>query len=241
VGPDEFVPIAEDTGFIVAIGQWVLSEVCRQAREWRNAGLVPMRLAVNISPVELRHKNFVANLHRIITETSFPPGDLELELTETFLMQDSAATAVVMEALQAIGVSLALDDFGTGYSSLSHLRHFPIDTLKIDRAFVDGLGTNADDACIVSTVIQMGKTLKIRVVAEGVETSEQLAFLQAHGCTEAQGFCLSRPLIAAELAQLLPHRARDSAEADEGTGRRFLENGRLPSLSPSAVERMLRD
>jgi predicted signal transduction protein with EAL and GGDEF domain len=218
VGPDEFVPMAEDSGFIVAIGQWVLREACRQGREWQDAGLAPLRVAINISAVELRHKNFVPNLRAILRETGFPARYVELELTETFLMQDSKATAVVMGDLKATGVALALDDFGTGYSSLSHLRHFPIDTLKIDRAFVHGLTTSADDACIVSAVIRMGKTLKIRAVAEGIETRDQLAFLQAQGCAEGQGFCLSRPIVAEEFAKLLA-RPGDGSWPDRGRAR----------------------
>jgi EAL domain-containing protein (putative c-di-GMP-specific phosphodiesterase class I) len=155
---------------------------------------------------------------------------VELELTETFLMQDSKSTAVVMAALKELGVGLALDDFGTGYSSLSHLRHFPIDTLKIDRAFVHGLTTNADDACIVSAVIRMGKTLKIRAVAEGIETRAQLAFLQAQDCSEGQGFCLSRPVIAKQFARLL---ARSAAERSWPEGQavgKSARRGRPPSL-----------
>jgi diguanylate cyclase (GGDEF)-like protein/PAS domain S-box-containing protein len=213
LGPDQFVSIAEESAYIVAIGQWVLREACRQAREWQVAGLAPMRVSINISAVELRDANFVANLRDILAETSLPARYVELELTETFLMQDSKSTAIVMEALKETGVGLALDDFGTGYSSLSHLRHFPIDTLKIDREFVQGLATNADDACIVSAVIQMGKTLNIRTVAEGIETQEQLAFLQRQDCSEGQGFYLSQPLIAEELAQLL---ARPVAELSSG-------------------------
>ena len=203
VGPEEFVPIAEKSGVIVAIGQWVLREACRQTREWHDAGLPRIRIAINISAVELRHKNFVANVESILAETDLPARHVELELTETFLMQDSKSTAVVMAALKELGVTLALDDFGTGYSSLSHLRHFPIDTLKIDRGFVHGLTTSADDACIVSAVIRMGKTLKIRAVAEGIETREQLAFLQAQDCAEGQGFWLSPPVIAEEFTRLL--------------------------------------
>jgi diguanylate cyclase (GGDEF)-like protein/PAS domain S-box-containing protein len=230
LGPDEFVPIAEQSGFIVAIGQWVLREACRQARKWQDAGLAPIRVAINISAVELRHKNFVANLQNILTETGLPARYLELELTETFLMQDSQSTAVAMAALKELGVSLALDDFGTGYSSLSHLRHFPIDTVKIDRAFVHGLTTSADDACIVSAVIRMGKTLKIRAVAEGIETREQLTFLQAEDCSEGQGFCLSPPVIADEFARLLARSTAGTSWPDWPTVRRSAKRGVPPSL-----------
>jgi len=235
VSPDEFVPIAEQSGFIVEIGQWVLREACRQTREWHDAGLPPIRIAINISAVELRHKNFVASVHSILAETGLPARHVQLELTETFLMQDSKSTAVVLAALKELGVGLALDDFGTGYSSLSHLRHFPIDTLKIDRAFVQGLTTSADDACIVSAVIRMGRTLKIRAVAEGIETREQLAFLQAMGCAEGQGFCLSPPVIAEEFTRLLASSTAGSSWPDwpTPTVRKSAKRGLASSLISS--------
>ena len=203
VPPAQFIPIAEECGFIVPIGQWVLREACRQARAWQDAGLPPMRIAINISAVELRAKDFVAGVRAILTETGLEPRYLELELTETFLMQDSKSTAAVLQALKDMGVQLALDDFGTGYSSLSYLKRFPIDTLKIDQSFVRDLTTDADDASIVSAVISMGKSLHMRVVAEGVETREQLAFLQEQSCPEGQGYYFSRPVVAEEFTQLL--------------------------------------
>ena len=155
----------------------------------------PVRIAVNISAVELRAKDFVAGVRAILPETGLDPRFLELELTETFLMQDSKSTVAVLQALKAMGVQLALDDFGTGYSSLSYLKRFPIDTLKIDRSFVRDLTTDADDASIVSAVISMGKSLHMRVVAEGVETREQLAFLREQSCPEGQGYYFSRPVV----------------------------------------------
>jgi diguanylate cyclase (GGDEF)-like protein/PAS domain S-box-containing protein len=213
VPPEQFIPIAEECGFIVPIGRWVLREACRQARAWQNAGLPPVRIAINISAVELRAKDFVAGVRAILTETCLEPCYLELELTETFLMQDSKSTAAVLQALKDLGVQLALDDFGTGYSSLSYLKRFPIDTLKIDRSFVRDLTTDADDASIVSAVISMGKSLHMRVVAEGVETREQLAFLQEQGCPEGQGFYFSKPVAAGELTQLLGRRVAETAFA----------------------------
>ena len=203
VPPAQFIPIAEECGFIVPIGRWVLREACRQARAWQDAGLPPMRIAINVSAVELRAKDFVAGVRAILAETGLEPRYLELELTETFLMQDSKSTAAVLQALKDMGVQLALDDFGTGYSSLSYLKRFPIDTLKIDRSFVRDLTTDADDASIVSAVISMGKSLHMRVVAEGVETREQLAFLQEQSCPEGQGYYFSRPVVAEEFPQLL--------------------------------------
>jgi diguanylate cyclase (GGDEF)-like protein/PAS domain S-box-containing protein len=203
VAPAEFIHIAEECGLIVPIGRWVLREVCRQARAWQVAGLPRLRVAINISPVELRAKDFVQGVRAILTETRMDPGCVELELTETFLMQDSGSTGAVLRELKDIGVALALDDFGTGYSSLSYLKRFPIDTLKIDRSFVSDLDTNADDASIVSAVISMGESLHMRVVAEGVETREQLAFLKEHNCPFGQGFYFSLPVPAGEFAQLL--------------------------------------
>jgi diguanylate cyclase (GGDEF)-like protein/PAS domain S-box-containing protein len=213
VPPAQFIPIAEECGFIVPIGRWVLREACRQARAWQDAGLPPLPIAINISAVELRAKDFVAGVRAILLETRLEPRYLELELTETFLMQDSKSTAAVLRALKAMGLQLALDDFGTGYSSLSYLRRFPIDTLKIDRSFVRDLTTDADDASIVSAVISMGKSLHMRVVAEGVETPEHLAFLQEQRCPEGQGYYFSPPVSAAEFAQLLGRIGAETALA----------------------------
>jgi diguanylate cyclase (GGDEF)-like protein/PAS domain S-box-containing protein len=201
--PAQFIPIAEESGLIVPIGQWVLREACRQAKTWQDAGLPLLRLAVNISAVELRSNGFVAGVTTILAQTGFDPQRLELELTETFLMQDCKSTAIVLIALKELGVQLALDDFGTGYSSLSYMRRFPINTLKVDQSFVRELTTDADDASVVSAVINMGKSLHMRVVAEGVETRAQCSFLEQHKCSEAQGFHFSRPLKAKGFADLL--------------------------------------
>ena len=211
VPPVQFIPVAEECGVIVPIGRWVLREACRQTRAWMDAGLPRISIAVNVSTVELREKDFVAAVRAILTETGLEPRFLELELTETFLMQDAKATAAVLQALKDLGVNLALDDFGTGYSSLSHLKRFPIDTLKIDQSFVRDLATDADDASIVSAVISMGENLHIRVVAEGVETREQLTFLQEHSCPEGQGYYFSRPVVAGQLTQLLGNNLRETA------------------------------
>lgn len=214
VPPAQFVPIAEESGFIAAIGLWVLHEACRQSRAWRAEGLPPMRIAINISTVELRDKGFVERVGGILEEHGLVPQDLELELTETFLMHDSNSAAAVLHSLSDLGVRIALDDFGTGYSSLSHLKRFPIDTLKIDRSFVRNLPTDADDASIVSAVIGMGKGLQVRVVAEGVETQGQLAFLRKWGCPEGQGYYFSRPVNAREFTDLLRRSATKSRVAD---------------------------
>jgi diguanylate cyclase (GGDEF)-like protein/PAS domain S-box-containing protein len=201
--PAQFISVAEEFGLIVPIGRWVLREGCRQAKAWQDSGLPPMRVAVNISAVELRAKNFAEGVRTVLRETGLEPRYLELELTETFLMQDSNSTAIVLETLKDMGVQLALDDFGTGYSSLSYMKRFPIDTLKIDRSFVRNLTTDADDASIVSAVINMGSSLNMLVVAEGVETREQLALLREQECPEAQGYYFSHPVVADSIPILL--------------------------------------
>jgi EAL domain-containing protein (putative c-di-GMP-specific phosphodiesterase class I) len=203
VPPVEFIPVAEETGLIVPIGRWVLREACRQARAWADAGMPPTRISVNVSAVELRSDDFVARVRAVLTETGLNPNYLEFELTETFLLQDWKSTAAVLHALRDLGVQLALDDFGTGFSSLSHLKRFPIDTLKIDQSFVRNLSMDDGDASIVRAVISMGKSLHKRVVAEGVETREQLIFLQEQSCPEGQGFYFSKPMAAGALGQLL--------------------------------------
>ena len=213
VPPAHFIPIAEECGLIVEIGHWVLREACRQNRAWQDAGLPPIRLAVNISAVELRAKDFVAGVRAILTDTGLDPRCLELELTETFLMEGSGSTAAVLQALKDMGVRIALDDFGTGYSSLSFLRRFPIDTLKIDRSFVRDLTTDSDDASIVRAVIGMGESLHLCVIAEGVETREQLAYLRLHDCPEGQGFHFGRPVVAAEFARVLARSVPMAASA----------------------------
>jgi EAL domain-containing protein (putative c-di-GMP-specific phosphodiesterase class I) len=197
------VPIAEDCGLIVPIGQWVLREACRQARAWQTAGLPPVPVAVNISALEFRHKDFLAGVQGILAETGLEPRYLELEVTESVLMQDVESTAAVLQALKSMGVLLAVDDFGTGYSSLNYLRQFPIDSLKIDQSFVHDSTTDSDDAAIVSAVIGLGRSLRQRVVAEGIETREQLAFLKARFCDEGQGYYFGRPVVPEEFAALL--------------------------------------
>jgi diguanylate cyclase (GGDEF)-like protein/PAS domain S-box-containing protein len=213
VPPVQFIPIAEECGLIVPIGRWVLREACRQVRAWQAAGLPTIYLAVNISAVELRAPEFVAGVRMVLTESGLNPCLLELELTETFLMLDARSTADVLQELKEIGVQLALDDFGTGYSSLSYLKRFPLDTLKIDRSFVRNITTDADDASIVTAVIGLGRNLHMRVVAEGVETREQLEFLQEHACPVGQGFYFSVPLSAVEFEQLLGRAILDRTAA----------------------------
>jgi EAL domain-containing protein (putative c-di-GMP-specific phosphodiesterase class I) len=201
--PSEFMSIAEDSGLIVPIGRWVLYEGCRQAKAWQDAGIAPIRMAINISAVELRAKNFVQDVRLVLQDTGFDPQYLDLELTETFLLQDSRSTTAILQTLWDLGVRFALDDFGTGYSSLSYMRRFPIDTLKIDESFVRDVTSDDESASVVQAIIDMGKGLHMRVVAEGVETSEQLNFLRERACPEAQGFFLARPVIAKHIGRLL--------------------------------------
>jgi len=203
VPPAQFVPVAEDCGLIIQIGRWVLREACRQMRAWQDAGLPLLPLAVNVSAVEFRDESFVEGLRAILSETGLEARYLELELTEGVLMEHAESTAAVLQQLKMMGVHLVVDDFGTGYSSLSYLQQFPIDVLKIDQSFVHRITADPNDSPIVSAIIDMGKNLKQRVIAEGIETQVQLAFLQAHHCAEGQGYLFSRPLAAPQFAHLL--------------------------------------
>jgi len=203
VPPTEFIPVAEDCGLILPIGAWVLREACGQARAWVDAGLPLTGMAVNVSAMQFRDEDFLKNLFAILDKTGLDPGFLELELTETLLMKHAEPAASILQALRERGVQVAIDDFGTGYSSLSYLRKFPLDALKIDQSFVRRISTTGGDAPIVTAVIAMARSLKLRVVAEGVETLEELEFLQAHQCDEAQGYFFSRPLPPAQFARLL--------------------------------------
>jgi diguanylate cyclase (GGDEF)-like protein/PAS domain S-box-containing protein len=201
--PAQFIPIAEDCGLILQIGRWVLREACGQARAWQDAGLPPMRIAVNVSPIEFRDSGFVENVRTTLSETGLEARYLELELTEGVLMADAQSTDSLLQELKTMGIHLAVDDFGTGYSSLSYLRQFPIDVLKIDQCFVQQITSNSGDSPIVTAIISMGKSLKHIVVAEGIETREQRAYLQTQSCAEGQGYFFSRPLAAAQFAHLL--------------------------------------
>ncbi|MCT8961644.1 EAL domain-containing protein [Pseudomonas veronii] len=201
--PSAFIPVAEDSGLIVPLSQWVLRQACEQAQAWRAAGLPAVCISVNISAIDFRQRNFVANLAAILQRTGLTPSLLELEITESVLMQNVEDTLVTLQDIKALGVRLSIDDFGTGYSSLSYLRRFPIDVLKIDQSFVRGLGENSQDAQLISAIISLGKSLDLNIIAEGVETLEQLEFLRAHRCEEGQGFLFSKAVAAAEFAQLM--------------------------------------
>ena len=211
VFPPDFIAIAEDSGLIVPIGQWVLREACTQARRWSNAGLPSMSIAVNISAVEFRRRDFLEGVRSIVQGTGIDPHLLQLEITESVLMQDVRAGAAILRELKSLGVRIALDDFGTGYSSLSYLNQFPIDILKIDKSFVQDINAGSENGIIVSAVIGMGNSLRKAIVAEGVENIAQLEFLNGLQCAEGQGYLFSRPVpadaFAALLANGLPIRA----------------------------------
>jgi diguanylate cyclase (GGDEF)-like protein/PAS domain S-box-containing protein len=201
--PGQFQAIAEDTGMIVDIGQWVLHEACTQMREWLDAGLLPVPVAVNISAPEFRSRQFVKGVQDALKNARLDPKYLELELTESGLMRHAEPAARTLGQLKAIGVRLAIDDFGTGYSSLSYLTRFPIDTLKLDQSFLNDIIADSDRAIIVDMVVRLGRTLRKKVIAEGVETPEQLKFIQDLGCDEGQGYYFSPPVVAQQFAKLI--------------------------------------
>jgi diguanylate cyclase (GGDEF)-like protein/PAS domain S-box-containing protein len=203
ISPAEFIPVAEDSGLILPLGKWVLREACRQAHAWMDEGLPVSTIAVNISASEFRNEHFLENVLAILRETALDPRALELEITESVLMKHAESTESILKTLRANGVQLAIDDFGTGYSSLSYLKKFPINALKIDQSFVRQITAASGDTTIVTAIISMGRSLNLRVVAEGVETQEELAFLRAHRCDEGQCYYFGRPTTSREFAHLL--------------------------------------
>lgn len=203
VSPAEFIPLAEETGLIMPIGEWVLRTACAQNKAWQDSGLPPLWVAVNLSAHQFRRKDLGKTIAQILREISLEPQYLKLELTESNAMENAEATTKTLRELKEIGVQLAIDDFGTGYSSLSYLKRFPIDDLKIDRSFVMSITTDPDDAAIATAVITLAHSLKLQVIAEGVETEEQLAFLGSHQCDAAQGYLFSRPTSAEAFMELL--------------------------------------
>jgi diguanylate cyclase (GGDEF)-like protein/PAS domain S-box-containing protein len=213
VSPARFIPIAEETGMIRAIGAWVLEQACRQMRAWLDAGLPELRLAVNLSGRQFQAQDLVAQVGQILARTGMPPHLLELELTESIVMQHASESIAHLQALKALGLQLSVDDFGTGYSSLAYLKRFPIDKLKIDRSFVDGLPDDVDDREIAAAIIAMARSLKLQVLAEGVETREQLEFLRSRGCDSYQGYLYSPPVPADQVELLLRRQADQLASA----------------------------
>ena len=192
VYPSDFIPVAEDSGLIVPLSQWVLQEACQQACRWQAEGMRPLYLSVNISAIDFRQRGFVEGIARTLKETGLEPTQLELEITESVLMQNVDTTVAILKAIKQLGIRLAIDDFGTGYSSLSYLQKFPVDVLKIDQSFVGDLSIDSNDAKLVSTIISLGKSLNLHIIAEGVETLEQLEFLKQHQCEEVQGYYFSK-------------------------------------------------
>jgi diguanylate cyclase (GGDEF)-like protein len=202
VAPTQFISLLEETGLILPVGEWVLRQACSQKKAWRDEGLAVARMSVNLSSRQLNDPSLVATVRRILGETELKPADLELEITEG-MIEDADQALKILHGLSAMGVTLAIDDFGMGYSSLAHLKRFPIDTLKIDRTFVRDVTTDSDDAAIAKAIIAMAHSLKLKVIAEGVETREQLAFLKGEECDEFQGFLYSKAIPGRDLAQLL--------------------------------------
>jgi EAL domain-containing protein (putative c-di-GMP-specific phosphodiesterase class I) len=203
VPPVEFVPLAEESGLIVPIGDWVLTAACRQNKAWQDAGLPKVSVAVNVSSRQFVNHDLKQAVLDALATTGLEPRYLELEITESAMMRNQEASAQALRELREIGVSVALDDFGTGYSSLSYLRLFPLDSLKIDRSFVQGLPREPEAVGVINAIIAMAHVLKLKVVAEGVETEDQEMFLTGFGCDEMQGYLFSRPVPAAEFALLL--------------------------------------
>jgi EAL domain-containing protein (putative c-di-GMP-specific phosphodiesterase class I) len=213
VPPGVFIPVAEETGLIVPIGQWVLEEACRQVRTWQawRGTDRPLVLSVNLSARQFQHPDLVADIERALRVTGLDPCTLKLEVTESVVMQDAAAATTTLQQLKVLGIQLAIDDFGTGYSSLAYLKRFPVDTLKIDRSFVDGLGSDGQDTAIVQSVVALAKTLQLDVTGEGVETPTQAAHLRALGCDRAQGYLFARPLPAGAMLAVLDQDASGEA------------------------------
>lgn len=203
VSPAEFIPLAEETGLIIPLGEWVLRTVCKQNKAWKDAGFPPLYISVNLSARQFKQKNLTEMITQILKDLNLDPQLLKLELTESIVMENADATIKILKELKELGIQLSIDDFGTGYSSLSYLKRFPIDTLKIDQSFVRNIATDPNDAAITTAVITLAHNLKLRVIAEGLEEEEQLVFLRSQQCDEIQGYLLSRPLPVEAFTELL--------------------------------------
>jgi diguanylate cyclase (GGDEF)-like protein len=210
ISPADFIPLAEESGLIVPIGNWVLHSACEQNKAWQEAGFPPIIVSVNLSARQFQQKNLVETIASILTETGLEARWLKLEITESVVMHNVEETVAALHELKAIGVHIAIDDFGTGYSSLSYLKCFPIDTLKIDRSFVRDITTNSNDAVIALAVITLAHNLKLKVIAEGVETEEQLVYLRKYHCDQMQGYLFSRPVSAEQFKKLLEQDGKQS-------------------------------
>ncbi len=203
VSPERFIPVAEETGLIISIGEWVLQRACAQAQTWQKSSGRPLQVSVNLSARQFQQENLVETVALVLSETGLDPQLLALELTETSVMSDVNASISILQELKGIGIKISIDDFGTGYSSLNYLKSLPIDTLKIDRSFISQVTSNDQDAAIAKAIIGMAHSWQLKVIAEGVETAAQLAFLCQEGCHRIQGYFYSTPLLAAEFTQLL--------------------------------------
>lgn len=201
ISPAEFIPIAEENGMIGVIGEWVLQAACRQCKEWQKAGYPAIRVSVNVSTLQFRQQELVTTIQRVLDETELDPSYLELEITES-VMQDEETIKIIME-LKAKGIYISIDDFGTGYSSLSYLKRLPIDALKIDKSFIHDIYIDPTNAAIVTTIITLAKSLNLKVIAEGVETNEQLKFLKQHNCDEIQGYLIGKPVPSEQFETML--------------------------------------
>jgi EAL domain-containing protein (putative c-di-GMP-specific phosphodiesterase class I) len=209
MSPAAFIPLAEETGLVVPIGRWVINEACRQARAWNTAYRSELIMSVNLSARQFQDPALLSDIEAAIAETGLDPRNLRLEVTETVAMHDVEATVSKLEALKGLGIQLAIDDFGTGYSSLGYLKRFPVDSLKIDRSFIEGLGVDVQDTAIVQSVVALAKVLRLTVVGEGIENAAQAAHLEAIGCEHGQGYLFARPQPAESLTLLLGESAFD--------------------------------
>jgi EAL domain-containing protein (putative c-di-GMP-specific phosphodiesterase class I) len=201
--PDSFIPIIEENGLIVPVGEWVMRRACEQSVEWQRQGLPPVPLAVNLSPRQFMNRGLIESIRRILDETGIDPALIEFEITETALMQHGEQTLEILGQINAMGIRLSIDDFGTGYSSLAYLKRFPVKKIKIDRAFIKDLEESSEDQAIVGAIIALSNSLQLSVVAEGVETEGQFALLRSNGCQYAQGYLFSQPVPIDEAAELL--------------------------------------
>jgi EAL domain-containing protein (putative c-di-GMP-specific phosphodiesterase class I) len=203
VTPDKFIPLAEEIGLIVPMGDWVLHEACRQNKAWQDQGMPPMSVSVNVSPRQFREKNLVSRVVHALEESGLEAKYLELEITESLIMQDIDQAVHTMQELANLGIQISIDDFGTGYSSLSALKTFPVARLKIDRSFISNLTNSNSDKAVTCAVISLGQKLNLKVIAEGVETTEQVSFLRDNNCDEIQGYFLSRPITSEAIEHLM--------------------------------------
>jgi EAL domain-containing protein (putative c-di-GMP-specific phosphodiesterase class I) len=208
VAPAQFIPVAEEEDLIIQLSEWVVKSASQQQKTWRSSGLPPFPISINLSSLHFKQRNLISRIRSIVHENGGDPQYLELELTEGVLMADASTTVATLKQLKELGFRLAIDDFGTGYSSLAYLQQFPIDTLKIDRAFVKDIKLGKVDSPVMRAIIGMGRALKLHVVAEGVETRDQLAFLRMHGCAAYQGFLFSKPVPPQQLLPLLQSHLR---------------------------------